>query len=333
MAGGQRSGGRLVAASALLVLVLASACAVELPRSGETHAAPALRQRPFAAASPFNRPIGQAPEVDAQSDQMIADLFSKAPGAPIANLDEYGFGIYEAAPGTPRRTVRCKKPWGDCPFENETVPVTEDMEPPPGGDAQIAVIDRSTGHVYEMWQYRWNHGDPVASWGAVVQLGGSGATDPPDGTGHSRGSGLAVLAGVVRRYEIEQGRIDHALEFSTNRCKSGEFRAPAVRTDGQSDDDTAIPEGTRIQLDPSLDLNSIPNLSAAERTIARALQRYGAYAVDCGGSPMAIGFERVPPGGSNPYSAAGLNSDYMAMTHIPVDRLRVLAAWNTGSAP
>lgn len=320
-------------ACALVLLALLSACSFELPNSSRASAAPASPQRPFAANSPFNRPIAQSPKLDPLSSGMVDDLFVGRPGAPVVNLDQFGFGIYEATPGTPRRTVRCEKPWGVCPFANDTIPLTPDMEPPPGSDAQIAVIDRGTGRVYELWQYRWNGGKPVASWGAVVQLGGTGVTDPPNGVGRSRGSGLSVLAGVVRRYEIEQGRIDHALEFSTNRCKAGDFRAPATHTDGRSRDATAIPEGARLQLDPSLDLNSIPDMSPGERTIAQAMQTYGAYAVDCGGSPMAIGFERVPSGGSNPYPAAGLTSDYMALTHIPLDRLRVLASWDGGSAP
>lgn len=328
-------------------MVLLGGCATGVPRDGAPTVRPPTRpaspgpsprpqivsQRPFGDASPLNRPIGARPGIDPMSGPMIGGMFGDGSSAPVADTEEFGFAIYEAAPGTPRVTVTCEKNWGDCPLPAGDVPATGAMVPPPGSDAQVSVIDRSTDQVYEMWQYRWNNGHPTASWGAVTRLDGDGLTDPPDGRGHSRGSGFAELAGVVRRYEIEQGHIDHAVEFSTNRCRAGDFRAPATRTDGQVADRAAIPEGARLQLDPGLDVNSLPGMTPAERMVARAMQVYGAYAMDCGGGAMAIGFEFVPPGGSSPYPAAGLPRDYTQLEHIPTDRLRVLSSWDTGSPP
>ncbi|HEX3733284.1 MAG TPA: hypothetical protein VHU91_10225 [Mycobacteriales bacterium] len=130
---------------------------------------------------------------------------------------------------------------------------------------------------------------------------------------------------MVRTKEITAGTIDHALVFSTSFCKTGELRAPAQKTDGQYAGAGGVPEGTRVQLDPSLSPDSY-NLNKAERAVFVAMQKYGAYAIDCGGNPAAFIFE-TPSGGQSPYAAAGLSEDFQKM-NLPWDKLRALHAWN-----
>lgn len=315
-----------------VVLAMVSCSAPAGSAGGLLPSEGAMSARPFAATSPLNRPIGKNPVLDPNNDSMIGGLMS-AGASPIADLYRFGFGIYNADASTPRRMMSCRKNWGRCPFTGLSVPLTVDMVPPTGSDAQIAVIDWSTRTVYEMWQYTWSDGDPSASWGALTSFDADGLTRPPHGTGSSRGSGFAVLAGVVRTHEIRQGEIRHALEFSTSKCQRGVFREPAFTTDGTSDSADAIPEGARVQLDPSLDLDAIPGITAGEKIVARALQIYGAYNVDCGGAPMAIGFELPHPDQVDTYPAAGLTHDYFELRHIPFGKLRVLATWDTGSTP
>jgi hypothetical protein len=78
-------------------------------------------------------------------------------------------------------------------------------------------------------------------------------------------------------------------------------------------------------------VSKIPGMSKAERTVARALQRYGAYVVDRGGAPLSVSFERAPdatatyPG--SVYTALGSGWDYYGMSRIPWSRLRVLKTW------
>jgi hypothetical protein len=288
--------------------------------------------RAFSPDSPLNRPIGRNPQLDQANDAIIRGLVASGEST-VTNLYEFGFGVYNADASTPRHNVTCRMPWGPCPFEGMAVPLTADMVPPIGSDGQIAVIDWSTRTVWEMWQYEWRDGQPSASWGGYTALDGAGFTRPPDGAGLSRGSGFAVLAGLVRIHEIEQGHIPHALEFSTSKCQQGVIRPPAHTTDGRYVGPDAIPEGARLQLDPDLDLEAIPDITPAEKTIAKALQTYGAYAVDCGGAAMAIGFETPGPGQTDIYPGVGLANDYFALRHIPFDRMRVLATWDSGELP
>ena len=127
--------------------------------------------------------------------------------------------------------------------------------------------------------------------------------------------------------------IEHALVVQSDTVCAGVFRAPAIKTDGDSTRTDCLPEGARLQLDPSIDVSKITGITPAERAVARALQRYGAYVIDRGGAPL----ERAPskraptPRASSPgsaYVAAGLSWDYHGMPRIPMaTALRVLKTW------
>ncbi len=82
-------------------------------------------------------------------------------------------------------------------------------------------------------------------------------------------------------------------------------------------------EGARIQLDPSINVDAIPGITAGEKIVAHALQTYGAYCKDTGGSRLAFGFED-PLGKSNPYPSLGFAWDYYGMPHVPWNHLRVV---------
>src|SRR5205814_3022062 len=138
----------------------------------------------------------------------------------------------------------------------------------------------------------------------------------------ARGSGFALLAGVIWPDELARGHIDHALIFSYPDTAAGGFVAPATESDGRSSDAAAIPEGARLQLDPSFDVSILPSW---ERPIGRALQRYGMYLADNGGS--TVGLYAVNPQSypHNPYAGILPGGNYVPLHDIPVDRFRVLA--------
>ncbi len=279
--------------------------------------------RPFDAGSPWNSAIPADPVLDADSAAMVGNL---AQGG-IANIGEYGVTVYEAPAGTPRLPVPCSMDWGTCPFEGDPAPLTPEFQPTTGSDGAMVVIDRSASppKLYEFWQYSWNGGSPTTSWGAVGPWTGSGMDGQGGRAGNAVGAEVSRVAGVVRTDEIAAGVIDHALVFSTSFCKVDEVRAPAQQTDGKYSGVGAVPEGARIQLDPSLNPDSY-TLTKAERAVFVAMQKYGAYAIDCGGDPAAYSFE-TPTGGNDPYAEAGLTADFQKL-NLPWDKLRVLQQWD-----
>jgi hypothetical protein len=283
-------------------------------------AACGVTERPFRDSSAWNRRIPSSPEIDSRSRAIVSYLSSGTNPA-IANIGAYGVPVFDADSGTPRVTVSCSKDWGTCALEQTRVPMPARAKPSTGTDGAMVVIDWSTKKVYEFYRaQRVSATHWTTAWGGIVAFEGTGTP------GQAVGSGISRLAGVVRGFEMLDGVIPHALVFSTdNACRSG-HRYPASKSDGLSTRSDCIPEGARIQLDPSIDVNRIPGITRAERTIARALQRYGAYAIDNGGAKMGFVFE-VPEGGTNPYCQVGLCRDYQSLSHIPWSRLRVLRTW------
>lgn len=282
--------------------------------------------RPFAVTSPFNVPIKARPNIDPNSTAMVARVARDRQA--YANLTEYGIPIYTASATTPRVRVTCamEGDWGVCPLSMQPMPIPVDARPSSGSDGALVVIDPATNTVGEYWQAQPAGAQWTASWGAVNSLSGSGWG------GASTGAGASKLAGVIRVDEIRRGVIDHALVVQTDNVCARTFRAPALKTDGLSTRIDCIPEGARIQLDPSIDLTKITGITRAERAVARALQVYGGYVIDRGGAPLSIGFERASDATSDypgaTYAEAGLRWDYYGMPRVPWHRLRVLRTWN-----
>ena len=103
------------------------------------------------------------------------------------------------------------------------------------------------------------------------------------------------------------------------------FASPATRTDGDSADPGAIPEGTRFRLDPSLEVSKL-HLPRVARVIARAVQRYGMIVRDKGGS-VSFFAEAPKAGHRNPYSRLfGGRAANLLFKGFPWSRLQVARA-------
>src|SRR5207248_2976692 len=84
--------------------------------------------------------------------------------------------------------------------------------------------------------------------------------------------------------------IDHALAITVSLSRSGLIACPATHTDGPSTDPNSIPEAARIQLDPAFNVDG-QSWPQWQKVIAHALQTYGAYIYDTGGSMAVAGPE------------------------------------------
>ena len=252
----------------------------------------------------------------------------------IANLYEYGSPVYNADVSTPRATVTVTKNWGANPFAGLAVPMPAAMAPSSGSDGHASVIDWATGRIFEFWQLKkidathW-----TASWGQVTPDVFAGIGNERIGAASSKGSGMSELAGLIRAREIRAGVIDHALEFSSDAVTPSVFRFPANKSDGTNmagmPANMTIPEGARIRLDPTVNLDAIPGITRGELIVGKALQRYGAFCSDQGGARLALGFES-PAGdpAGDPYPSAGFAWDYYHLSHIPWTKLQVLRQWD-----
>jgi hypothetical protein len=314
-----------VPAAVLGVLVAVSSCTAPVSTDPPPAVDSTQSDRPlFAPESPWYLPIPADPEVDDDSADMVEALTEDGSG--FALFEQYGVPVYEADSSTPAVTVTCTKDWGACPLEEALVRIPDEATPSPGSDAAMVVIDRVAGRVYDFWQAERTSDDEWrVSWGTYAMFGG-------DGSGRGGGAtaaGTNLLAGLVRMEELEAGRIDHALALVSDKSCPDVFRYPALKTDGHASEPPCIPQGARVQLDPSIDVASIPDITPGEVAVARALQTYGGYVRDSAGTALGIGFETPTDGDDDFYrEVAGFPWDYYDMPHIPWDRLRVLAEWD-----
>jgi hypothetical protein len=282
----------------------------------------ASAERPyFRQAEWLWAPIVDDPVLDPESEAMVHDLASG--DEYIANIGDFGVTLVEPeqiTDSTPRFSIKPSQYGPDL----SNVPIPAETEIAPGSDGHLAVADPLSGKVFNFWIAKKEGNGWSAAGGAATDLDGDGR-ETSGGT--STGSNIARFAAVVRISEIEQGVIPHALFFSTDMAKAGECRYPAAKTDGSNDAGLAnpIPEGARVQLDPTVDVDAL-DATPAVKMIAKALQTYGAYVGDNGGARVALLFEYGPD--SPVYKQAGLDGGFAPIKGIPWDRMRVLAAWN-----
>jgi hypothetical protein len=288
-------------------------------------AAVGREERAFSASSPWNAPIPASPTLDANSAAMAGYLGSEMKAN--ADLYEYGSPVWTAGEGDPFNRVLCTESWGTCQLSEQQIPIPANAEGARGSDGSMIVIDPSTGRGYDFWRaHRTSPTSWSTAWGTRFSLTGTGTG------GGATGAGVPLLAGLPRLFEMTQGHVDHALGFITTNTCANVYRYPASKTDGHSTSSNCIPEGARIQLDPSINVDAIPGITPGEKIVAHALQTYGAYCKDSGGSRLAFGFED-PLGKSNPYPSLGFSGDYYPMPHIPWNHLRVLSGANPPNLP
>jgi hypothetical protein len=139
------------------------------------------------------------------------------------------------------------------------------------------------------------------------------------------GTGLALMGGLIRVAELRAGRIDHALALAIPKAKARDFVWPAQRSDGNSPLPDAIPEGTRLRIDPRVDLNTL-GLPPAGLAIARAAQRYGMIVRDQAGAVAFYGEDPAQFGAPNPYTTlyAGKYPNNI-LASFPWTQLQVIA--------
>lgn len=307
--------GRALSAAATAFILSAST----LP-AGCGPRAEALSQ-PFAPGSAFRAPLPDGAAVDPDSAAMITGVIRT--GAVAANLIAFGIPIYHADSSTASQSVACTiTTWGPCAFDGHRVPIPEGARPNRGSDGAMVVVDETARQIFEFWQARYTGGEWTTSTGAVGNLDGSGWG------GGATASGASRLGGVVRIAEVRDGVIPHALALQASNVCANVVRPPATTTDGHSTRADCLPEGARLRLDPTVDLDAL-DLRPGERAVAQAMQTYGGYIVDQGGAALSMSFELDPTASTGSvgsvYAQAGFRWDYDDMTGVPWERLQVLA--------
>lgn len=261
--------------------------------------------RPYAASSSWNTPISPTAGTEPMSTAYLNTLTATGHSL-TSDVDQYTIALYCTTPKAPRRSVQFSGYYSDyltgvrvghgqTPLVND-LPLPTGITAPTGTDAQVVIWDPAAGIEYGFWQFAWNNGKPTATNGYATRTDASSAGRFADGLA-GRGAGLPYLGGLVRPNEITAGHIDHALAFAYP-FPSHEHVFPASKSDGKGIAGHDLPEGTRLQLDPTLTSADLTKLgvNASGLVIAKALQTYGMYVVDNSGSAKVYLQDRTTAG-------------------------------------
>jgi len=306
--------------------------------------------RPFSDDSPWNQKIPVNTNLDKDSQSLIDDFASRGPL--YINMKDWSIALYIIdSDSTEKHNVQDSRPgvYGKGFEFPRHIPIPKNAiaSPPLNGDNHLCIIDTVKNIEWGMW---WVRQDDSRQWftglGAVTDLSGSGVADPwfsserEFDSHRARAGGFPLIAGLIRVEEIKAGKIEHALVFAYDNCRSEFFVAPASTAQATKDDiknNFGIPMGGRIQLDPNWDVESSA-LSESGKIIARALQEYGAYCGDFAGANV-IYAENSPEaltewsGILNPEELYNVLTPEMISKHFRVINMNVLPGQNFNEKP
>jgi hypothetical protein len=205
-----------------------------------------------------------------------------------AGDSRWGQPVYDAGPGDPEYDVEgLPQPLPEL----ERLRIPSDARSAPNNDQSMSVFDRGRGYVVALTGAEYDaERDVWSARGATVTYLDSnglhvdtGRSDDPRNRGTHRGNNGAVMA--VSHEEVAAGAIRHVLKVAAGPEVSDRYVFPMVGSDGDyhGTDPAVPPQGLRLRIRPTVDLEEL-GLKGEALVIARALQDYGFYIGDSGGT-------------------------------------------------
>lgn len=258
-------------------------------------------ERPYQDLSLWNVPIDWSiAKIHPMNDRMMEAFFADYDwiGSDTSRFTPNLYWISNETPLVPVRLIkyRFRDAFDDVevkygePAGVVWMPLPPDARPATGTDGQLAVINLETG---EEWGLNDGFIDFARNWYAqgIYRYSIHNSGIPPEGFAQ-RGAGIGQLAGIVRRCEVERGRIEHAVTLAYDYpckpevCQQNGWPAmipPFRKTDGRGKSQFDIPEGARIAIRPEISRKEIIEACAGIRGCevwALNMQEYGGFIVD-----------------------------------------------------
>jgi PKD repeat protein len=297
--------------------------------------------RPFRPDSPWNTPIPTEAQTHPDSDAIIALAESEATNIRLTGWYNSSLWVVNSnnVPLVTDATGAYPFDTWDPDFDADRhidvgIPITADTWPENTEDGHIVIVDPFKLLAWEMSRVSWNdyqNGGHLCSTFNIWDITGTGVGDAREGwrsgARGGRGSGFPVIAGMIRPEELEAGEIRHALVFTFDKNRQELHIPPASRTDGTYSGNQYPLEGMRFQLNPSLTESDFDEwgLSEHAKIVARALQKYGMFDGDNGGS-MALQVQLLDQDSSQHRAEwdARFPNFYDTINNIPVNQFRVI---------
>jgi hypothetical protein len=251
--------------------------------------------RPFRDRSWWNTPV----PANAPSDPAAAQVLTYLSTAPEsghgclslagAQHNKWGQPAYWAQPGDPHYDVQ-GLPAG-APHEMRHLRIPKGAQGADNSDGTMTVYDMSRGYVVLMTDAHYDA--PTNTWSAsgatVTYMDSNGLLDTAGRSGDPRNQGTHRgnngATSYVRYDMVSAGDVRNVLKIASGPALADRWVFPMTGSDGTVTDPSvgAPPEGLRLRLKPSIDLQSL-GLHPQALVIAKALQKYGVYLGDSGGT-------------------------------------------------
>ena len=275
----------------------------------------------------INQPVPASPSLDSNSSAIASEAISHyGSSANLVDNADWGIPVVSADAQSSTYNVGCQYYWCDQNFGQLHIPAN--AAPNTGSDGHMVVL-QPNGDELDMWvgqhtSQGWSAGErwvesangPATNCTVVHQCGGADAAN------------FALGAGLVRPEEIAQGHIDHALAITTPDTRQGYIACPATNGDGTHSSPDALPIGAHVQLDPSINVAQL-NVPAWQKVIATALQKYGAYVTDTGGS-IGVYAQSNQGRSYDAWAKAGVSAQSPSLADLPWNQMRVLSMSKCG---
>ncbi|PIE26542.1 MAG: hypothetical protein CSA58_08945 [Micrococcales bacterium] len=237
------------------------------------------------------------PNSGAMIDELVNTQISpKYNGVAAFNAYQYSGSYWVADADTPLTTVE----FDDCQGKGHTpaglfdgpkmfvdVPIPPQATPAVGTDQHLSVWSPSRDALWEFWVTTKTGSGWKACWGGRIDNVSKNRGQYPGDFG-AAASGLSIAGSMITQEEARSGRIDHAMGLNlVAPAKWDRISYPATRSDGFSDSSNAIPEGARLRLDPSVNVDQL-GLTPIGTAVAKAAQRYGFIVTDKAGSVSVV---------------------------------------------
>jgi hypothetical protein len=295
----------------------------------------------FSPSSFWNARLPDTTPLDASSTALVQALVAEVQRERTANIGPWigasagSTPLYRVGPGVRPVRVhldRAKIVHGGRALQRAfaSVPIPRDAKAAGGPDRHMTVWQPSSDKLWDLYGARRRSDGWHALWGGAIRHVSkspgyyTGAAWP--GATRNWGataSSLPVIGGTMLVDELKAGHIDHALAINLPAPRAGVFGWPAQRTDGTGPP-TALPEGARLRLDPTVDVASL-HLPKLTRMIARAAQRYGIVVRDQTHHAISLFAENPTQFPGRPYARYFLGrTPQQLLANFPWDRLQVL---------
>ncbi len=249
----------------------------------------------FTADSWWNTPVPlNAPQNPHEAQ--ILDYLRTAPESGegclrLAGADHNPWGqpVYWAGPGDTRYNVSGLPP--SRPPELSALRIPPKAEPANNSDGSMSVYDLNAGYVTLLTDAKYDaRTDTWSASGATVTyldsnglIAATGQSDDPRNLGSHRGNNGATS--VVRLDLVKAGDVNSVLKVASGPELANRAVFPMTGSDGDyvGTDPAVPPQGLRLRIKPDVNLDRM-GMHPQALVIAKALQQYGMYLGDSGGT-------------------------------------------------